>query len=216
MNPILKIESLSDSYAIEEETLTDVSFKVMAGDFMSILGPSGSGKSTLLRIIAGLERQSLGRIWINNEIISDENFHMPPEKRNLGLVVQDKSLFPHLDVLSNVAFGIRKNNVKNDIAKELLRAFRIEECEKKFPNELSGGEQQRVALARSLAPEPQILLMDEPFNALDDDLKDDLYRETKNIIKEKEMTVLMVTHDKAESQIFSNKIINLENGKIRE
>ena len=183
---------------------------------MSILGPSGSGKSTLLRIIAGLERQSLGRIWINNEIISDENFHMPPEKRNLGLVVQDKSLFPHLDVLSNVAFGIRKNNVKNDIAKELLRAFRIEECEKKFPNELSGGEQQRVALARSLAPEPQILLMDEPFNALDDDLKVDLYRETKNIIKEKEMTVLMVTHDKAESQIFSNKIINLENGKIRE
>ena len=216
MNPILKIESLSHSYAIEEETLTDVSFKVMAGDFMSILGPSGSGKSTLLRIIAGLERQSLGRIWINNEIISDENFHMPPEKRNLGLVVQDKSLFPHLDVLSNVAFGIRKDNVKNDIAKELLRAFRIEECEKKFPNELSGGEQQRVALARSLAPEPQILLMDEPFNALDDDLKDDLYRETKNIIKEKEMTVLMVTHDKAESQIFSNKIINLENGKIRE
>jgi len=216
MNPILKIESLSHSYAIEEVTLTDVSFKVMAGDFMSILGPSGSGKSTLLRIIAGLERQSLGRIWINNEIISDENFHMPPEKRNLGLVVQDKSLFPHLDVLSNVAFGIRKNNVKNDIAKELLRAFRIEECEKKFPNELSGGEQQRVALARSLAPEPQILLMDEPFNALDDDLKDDLYRETKNIIKEKEMTVLMVTHDKAESQIFSNKIINLENGKIRE
>ena len=216
MNPILKIESLSHSYAIEEETLTDVSFKVMAGDFMSILGPSGSGKSTLLRIIAGLERQSLGRIWINNEIISDENFHMPPEKRNLGLVVQDKSLFPHLDVLSNVAFGIRKNNEKNYIAKELLRAFRIEECEKKFPNELSGGEQQRVALARSLAPEPQILLMDEPFNALDDDLKDDLYRETKNIIKEKEMTVLMVTHDKAESQIFSNKIINLENGKIRE
>ena len=216
MNPILKIESLSHSYAIEEVTLTDVSFKVMAGDFMSILGPSGSGKSTLLRIIAGLERQSLGRIWINNEIISDENFHMPPEKRNLGLVVQDKSLFPHLDVLSNVAFGIKKNNVKNDIAKELLRAFRIEECEKKFPNELSGGEQQRVALARSLAPEPQILLMDEPFNALDDDLKDDLYRETKNIIKEKEMTVLMVTHDKAESQIFSNKIINLENGKIRE
>ena len=216
MNPILKIESLSHSYAIEKETLTDVSLEVMAGDFMSILGPSGSGKSTLLRIIAGLERQSLGRIWINNEIISDENYHMPPEKRNLGLVVQDKSLFPHLDVLSNVAFGIRKKNVKNDIAKELLRLFRIEGCEKKFPNELSGGEQQRVALARSLAPEPQILLMDEPFNALDDDLKNDLHRETKNIIKEKEMTVLMVTHDKAESQIFSNKIINLENGKIRE
>ena len=130
--------------------------------------------------------------------------------------IQDKSLFPHLDVLSNVAFGIRKKNAKNDIAKELLRLFRIEGCEKKFPNELSGGEQQRVALARSLAPEPQILLMDEPFNALDDDLKNDLYRETKNIIKKKEMTVLMVTHDKAESQIFSNKIINLENGKIRE
>ena len=216
MNSILKIESLSHAYDAEKEILTNVSFKVMAGDFVSILGPSGSGKSTLLRIIAGLERQSLGRILINNQIISDENHHMPPEKRNLGLVVQDKSLFPHLDVLSNVAFGIRKKNAKNAIAKDLLRLFKIEDCEKKFPNELSGGEQQRVALARSLAPEPQILLLDEPFNALDDDLKNDLYRETKNIIKEKEMTVLMVTHDKAESQIFSNKIINLENGKIRE
>ena len=216
MNSILKIESLSHAYDAEKEILTNVSFKVMAGDFVSILGPSGSGKSTLLRIIAGLERQSLGRILINNQIISDENHHMPPEKRNLGLVVQDKSLFPHLDVLSNVAFGIRKKDAKNAIAKDLLRLFKIEDCEKKFPNELSGGEQQRVALARSLAPEPQILLLDEPFNALDDDLKNDLYRETKNIIKEKEMTVLMVTHDKAESQIFSNKIINLENGKIRE
>ena len=216
MNSILKIESLSHAYDAEKEILTNVSFKVMAGDFVSILGPSGSGKSTLLRIIAGLERQSLGRILINNQIISDENHHMPPEKRNLGLVVQDKCLFPHLDVLSNVAFGIRKKNAKNAIAKDLLRLFKIEDCEKKFPNELSGGEQQRVALARSLAPEPQILLLDEPFNALDDDLKDDLYKETQNIIKEKEMTVLMVTHDKRESQIFSNKIINLENGTIRE
>jgi len=216
MNSILKIESLSHAYDAEKEILTNVSFKVMAGDFVSILGPSGSGKSTLLRIIAGLERQSLGRILINNQIISDENHHMAPEKRNLGLVVQDKSLFPHLDVLSNVAFGIRKKDAKNAIAKDLLRLFKIEDCEKKFPNELSGGEQQRVALARSLAPEPQILLLDEPFNALDDDLKDDLYKETQNIIKEKEMTVLMVTHDKRESQIFSNKIINLENGTIRE
>jgi len=216
MKPILEIENLSHSYDSENMNLSDISFSVMSGEFVSILGPSGSGKSTLLRVIAGLERQSSGTIRINGNVVSDDEEYFEPERRNLGLVVQDKSLFPHLNVLENVMFGIKNRSDKNLIAKELITLFKVSEHESKYPNELSGGEQQRVALARSLAPDPQILLLDEPFNGLDDTLKNELYRETKNIIQAKGITVLMVSHDKKEIEVLSDKIIALDNGKIKE
>jgi len=216
MKPILEIENLSHSYDSENMNLSDISFSVMSGEFVSILGPSGSGKSTLLRVIAGLERQSSGTIRINGNVVSDDEQYFEPERRNLGLVVQDKSLFPHLNVLENVMFGIKNRSDKNLIAKELITLFKVSEHESKYPNELSGGEQQRVALARSLAPDPQILLLDEPFNGLDDTLKNELYRETKNIIQAKGITVLMVSHDKKEIEVLSDKIIALDNGKIKE
>mgnify|MGYP001063178973 FL=1 len=215
MMPMLDLENISHSYNEERAILSNVSLKIMAGEFISILGPSGSGKSTLLRIISGLEKQTSGKVKLNNNIVSDDNYHSPPEKRNLGLVVQDKSLFPHLNVLRNVTFGIRGKKDRDNIGKDLLKLFKVDQHEKKFPNELSGGEQQRVALARSLAPKPNILLLDEPFSALDDDLKEELYLETKKIIQDKKMTVLMVTHDKNEADIFSDKIIFLENGRIK-
>ena len=216
MQPILEIKNLSHSYDSENINLSDISFSVTSGEFVSILGPSGSGKSTLLRLIAGLERQSSGTIRINGNIVSDDEQHFEPERRNLGLVVQDKSLFPHLNVLENVMFGIKNRSDKNLIARELITLFKVSEHESKYPNELSGGEQQRVALARSLAPDPQILLLDEPFNGLDDTLKNELYKETKNIIQAKGITVLMVSHDKKEIEVFSDKIIALDNGRIKE
>ena len=216
MKSILEIENLSHSYDSENMNLSDISFSVMSGEFVSILGPSGSGKSTLLRVIAGLERQSSGTIRINGNVVSDDEQYFEPERRNLGLVVQDKSLFPHLNVLENVMFGIKNRSDKNLVAKELITLFKVSEHESKYPNELSGGEQQRVALARSLAPDPQILLLDEPFNGLDDTLKNELYRETKNIIQAKGITVLMVSHDKKEIEVLSDKIIALDNGKIKE
>ena len=216
MKPTLEIENLSHSYDSENMNLSDISFSVMSGEFVSILGPSGSGKSTLLRVIAGLERQSSGTIRINGNVVSDDEQYFEPERRNLGLVVQDKSLFPHLNVLENVMFGIKNRSDKNLVAKELITLFKVSEHESKYPNELSGGEQQRVALARSLAPDPQILLLDEPFNGLDDTLKNELYRETKNIIQAKGITVLMVSHDKKEIEVLSDKIIALDNGKIKE
>ena len=215
MMPMLELENISHSYNEKRAILTNVSLKMMAGEFVSILGPSGSGKSTLLRIISGLDKQTSGKIKINNNIVSDENYHSPPEKRNLGLVVQDKSLFPHLNALRNVTFGIRNQKDRDNIGKDLLKLFKVDQHEKKFPNELSGGEQQRVALARSLAPKPNILLLDEPFSALDDDLKEELYMETKKIIQDKSMTVLMVTHDRKEAEIFSDKIIFLKDGCIK-
>ena len=188
----------------------------LSGEFISILGHSGCGKSTLLRLIAGLEEQTKGTIKINGEIISDDKFQTPTEKRGLGLVVQEKALFPHLSVLKNTSFGIKNNEAGRSKAMDLLELFEVSHLASKYPNEISGGEQQRVALARALAPEPIILLLDEPFNALDEELKNNLHNETKKIIEEKNLTVLMVSHDRNEATFFSDRQIIMENGRIIE
>ena len=213
---ILEINNLQHSYDGTTQSIKDVNFKVRSGEFISILGHSGCGKSTLLRLIAGLEEQTEGTIKINGEIISDDKFQTPTEKRGLGLVVQEKALFPHLSVLKNTSFGIKNNEVGRSKAMDLLELFEVGHLASKYPNEISGGEQQRVALARALAPQPRILLLDEPFNALDEELKNNLHNETKKIIEEKNLTVLMVSHDKNEATFFSDRQIIMENGRIIE
>ena len=213
---ILEINNLQHSYDGTTQSIKDVNFKVKSGEFISILGHSGCGKSTLLRLIAGLEEQTEGTIKINGEIISDDKFQTPTEKRGLGLVVQEKALFPHLSVLKNTSFGIKNNEAGRSKAMDLLDLFEVSHLASKYPNEISGGEQQRVALARALAPEPRILLLDEPFNALDEELKNNLHNETKKIIEEKNLTVLMVSHDKNEATFFSDRQIIMENGRIIE
>ena len=213
---ILEINNLQHSYDGTTQSIKDVNFKVRSGEFISILGHSGCGKSTLLRLIAGLEEQTKGTIKINGEIISDDKFQTPTEKRGLGLVVQEKALFPHLSVLKNTSFGIKNNEAGRTKAMNLLELFEVSHLASKYPNEISGGEQQRVALARALAPEPRILLLDEPFNALDEELKNNLHNETKKIIEEKNLTVLMVSHDKNEATFFSDRQIIMENGRIIE
>ena len=211
---ILEINNLQHSYDGTTQSIKDVNFKVRSGEFISILGHSGCGKSTLLRLIAGLEEQTKGTIKINGEIISDDKFQTPTEKRGLGLVVQEKALFPHLSVLKNTSFGIKNNEAGRSKAMDLLELFEVSHLASKYPNEISGGEQQRVALARALAPEPIILLLDEPFNALDEELKNNLHNETKKIIEEKNLTVLMVSHDRNEATFFSDRQIIMENGRI--
>ena len=213
---ILEINNLQHSYDGTTQSIKDVNFKVRSGEFISILGHSGCGKSTLLRLIAGLEEQTEGTIKINGEIISNDKFQTPTEKRGLGLVVQEKALFPHLSVLKNTSFGIKNNEAGRSKAMDLLDLFEVSHLASKYPNEISGGEQQRVALARALAPEPSILLLDEPFNALDEKLKNNLHNETKKIIEEKNLTVLMVSHDKNEATFFSDRKIIMENGRIIE
>ena len=213
---ILEINNLQHSYDGTTQSIKDVNFKVRSGEFISILGHSGCGKSTLLRLIAGLEEQAEGTIKINGEIISNDKFQTPTEKRGLGLVVQEKALFPHLSVLKNTSFGIKNNEEGRSKAMDLLDLFEVSHLASKYPNEISGGEQQRVALARALAPEPRILLLDEPFNALDEELKNNLHIETKKIIEEKNLTVLMVSHDKNEATFFSDRQIIMENGRIIE
>ena len=213
---ILEINNLQHSYDGTTQSIKNVNFKVKSGEFISILGHSGCGKSTLLRLIAGLEEQTKGTIKINGEIISDDKFQTPTEKRGLGLVVQEKALFPHLSVLKNTSFGIKNNEAGRSKAMDLLELFEVSHLASKYPNEISGGEQQRVALATALAPEPIILLLDEPFNALDEELKNNLHNETKKIIEEKNLTVLMVSHDRNETTFFSDRQIIMENGRIIE
>ena len=208
-NLILEIKDVSHSYDDKETTLSNINLEVDQGEKVSILGPSGSGKTTLLRLIAGLERPKSGSINLQGAVVSTKNFILAPEKRNLGLVVQEKALFPHLTVKENITFGIRKEKGKNDTALDLCSLFKINHLADKYPHEISGGEQQRTALARSMAPNPEILLLDEPFSALDQELKEELYTELSHIFKEREQSVLLVTHDLKEAEILSNRKINI-------
>ena len=208
---ILELKNLSHSYDGSEISLKNISLTVNKAEKISILGPSGSGKSTLLRLIAGLEKPYSGTITIQGKVVSDQDHLVAPEKRNVGLVVQNKALFPHLTVEKNIGFGIRKNQEKTKIISDLLNLFKIEHLSNKYPHEISGGEQQRTAIARSMAPGPELLMLDEPFSALDRELKEELYAELNQIFKERQQTIMLVTHDLDEAKVLSDKQINLEN-----
>jgi len=207
---ILELKDLSHSYDGKEISLNNITLTVNKAERVSILGPSGSGKSTLLRLIAGLEKPYSGTIAIQGKIVSSINQMVAPEKRNVGLVVQEKALFPHLTVQKNIGFGIRKNQDRSKIISDLLSLFKIEHLSNKYPHEISGGEQQRAALARSMAPDPELLMLDEPFSALDKKLKEELYAELNQIFKEREQTIVLVTHDLDEAKVLSEKQVNLE------
>ena len=214
MKNILEIKNLNHSYAKELATITDFSFSLKKGEIVSILGESGSGKTTLLRIIAGLEQPTSGEVIINERVVSNKDSVLPPEKRNLGLVVEDRALFPHLNVEKNVMFGIYKAHAKESLALEYLSLFKVDHLGKKFPHEIFAGEQQRVAFARALITNPEILMLDEPFGALDKRLKSELHNETKRIFREKELSVLLVTHDEDEAEYFGDKTIEFKEGQI--
>ena len=209
-NLILEIKDVSHSYDENETTLDNLNLTVNEGEKVSILGPSGSGKSTLLRLIAGLEKPQSGSISIKGNIVSTKDLVIAPEKRNLGLVVQEKALFPHLTVIENITFGIKKKRDKDKIVLDLLTLFKIDHLSKKYPHEISGGEQQRTALARSMAPSPELLMLDEPFSALDHSLKEDLYSELNQIFNERKQTILLVSHDIKEAEALSERQINIK------
>ena len=214
MKNFLKIKDLTFSHEEGSLILNNANLDISMGDFISILGPSGSGKTTLLRLIAGLDIQDSGSIIIENKIIADKEVMTPPEKRNIGLVVQDKALFPHLNVTKNIMFGIRNLKNKEQAASDIMKLFKIDRYKDKYPHELSGGEQQRVALARALAPEPKLLLLDEPFDGLDKKLKSELHNEVKKIVESKKITVIMVSHDQDEAALLSDRVLEIKDGKI--
>ncbi len=194
--------------------LKDVDLTVEEGEFISIIGKSGSGKTTLLKIISGLIKQTSGEISLNNKILANNDSFVEPENRKLGLVVQEKVLFPHLNVQSNVEFGISSDIEKKEKSIEMLKKFHISNLKDKYPHEISGGEAQRVALARTLVTKPSVLLLDEPFNGLDQELKDEIYPVIKNILKTNKMTTIMVSHDLKEVKRLSAKVYNLNNAAL--
>ena len=198
--------------------LKHINLEFIDGEFISLLGPSGCGKTTLLRILAGFEEVSDGEVFIGKELVSSKNFHILPEKRNIGMVFQAYALWPHMSVWENIAFGLKiQKNDKKLIKKkveEALEVVGLVEYQKRKPSELSGGQKQRVALARCMAMEPSLILFDEPLANLDLNLRESMLEEFKNFHKRLKCTMIYVTHDQGEAMALSDRIAVMGNGTV--
>lgn len=195
----------------------DIKFTVGNG-LLAIQGMSGSGKTTILNCISGIKTADKGHIRLNNRILfsSNDNVNMKIKDRNVGYVFQNYALFPHMTVRENILFGVDKKNINYE--KELSYIsdmMKIRHLMDKYPSEISGGEKQRVAFARAMIIRPDILLLDEPFSALDEDLKEDIYIDLLNIKKSQNIPIILITHNKNEAKILADKIIYIHNGKIK-
>ena len=212
----LRVENIYKTYPNGFSALKGVSFQVQKSELVALLGLSGSGKTTLLRIIAGLEYAQKGSIYIENSNIEK----VPVQNRNFGFVFQDYALFPHLNVSENISFGLKLRKFKKEVIKkkveELLELIEIPHLAKSEVGNLSGGQKQRVAMARALAIEPRILLLDEPFSALDVKVRKSLRVATKSLQKKLNITTILVTHDINEAFEMADKIAIVHKGKIEQ
>jgi len=211
----LRLEGVRHAYD-RDPVVDGVDLTVGAGEIVCLLGPSGCGKSTTLRLAAGLERLQQGRVRIAGAEVAGPGRDEPPERRAIGLVFQDYALFPHLDVLRNVAFGLGAlpRERRRAVALALLERLGIARHAQSYPHALSGGEQQRVALARALAPGPKVMLMDEPFSGLDIRLRDAVRDDTLSVLREKGAATLLVTHDPEEAMRMADRIALMRAGRI--
>lgn len=205
-----------DNKDLEIIILRNLNLKVKEGDFVAITGASGSGKTSLLRAICGLETPNEGQIILDNSIIFNKEVSIPTEKRNIGLVIQEKVLFPHMNTRQNIEFGISKSKNRSELSSDIMKKLKIQKLSEKYPHQLSGGESQRVALARSIVMKPKLLLLDEPFSGIDTELKTTIYPVIKTILEENNITCLMVTHDLEEVKALADKLLKLESGKLLE
>jgi sulfate transport system ATP-binding protein len=196
--------------------LYDVSLEVPTGALLALLGPSGSGKTTLLRIIAGLENPDSGIILHHDEDVTERS----PKERNVGFVFQHYALFRHMTVFENVAFGMRVRRRPNaevqDRVRELLHLVRLEGLEKRYPSQLSGGQRQRIALARALAVQPRVLLLDEPFGALDAKVRQELRQWLRRLHEEIHLTTVFVTHDQEEAFEVADRVVVMNHGRVEQ
>lgn len=214
--PKITLEHISHHYG-EKEVLKGFSFSFERGKTTCLLGPSGCGKTTVLRLIAGLEKPSSGLVKINGTTVSDKGkILVPPHQRHIGFVFQDLALWPHFTVYDNIAFGLKEKKEKNIKRKvtDLLDLFGIGDKEKKYPHQLSGGQKQMVAIARSLALQPEILLMDEPLANIDTHLKKSILKHLKVLQQKHRFTMLYITHDHHEAMTTGDHILIMNSGKI--
>lgn len=202
----------------ERTVINDLSLSLKEGEIASLLGPSGCGKTTLLRAIAGLLQPREGTIRFGSQLVGLSTVVLPPHKRRTGYVPQQGALFPHLTVAKNIAFGLDKKEFSaqqiNETVSQMLALIGMSGFEKQTPTELSGGQQTRVALARALAVKPKIVLLDEPFSALDAELRNELRSEVVALLRAQGTTAILVTHDREEALVSSAKVVLMRDGKI--
>ena len=208
---LLKITDLNLSYG-NQKVLDGLNFEANRGELTAVLGASGAGKSTLLRLIAGFEAPTSGEIYIDSELVSTSSDVLPPEKRGVGIVPQDSALFSHLTVSQNIGFGLPKGS--DSRIRELLKLVGLEEFANRKPASLSGGQAQRVALARALAPKPKLVLLDEPFSALDAELRVRLREDVRAVLRAENASAILVTHDQEEALSLADRVAVMREGRI--
>jgi len=210
---ILKVKNLSKNFG-KVKAVQEVSFEATEGKVLSLLGPSGCGKTTTLRCIAGFENPDRGEICLDDRKIT----HISPERRGIGMVFQNYALWPHMTVYGNLAFGLQIRKVsKDEITKKIKKVLgmvQLEGYENRYPRQMSGGQQQRIAMARALVFEPEIMLLDEPLSNLDAKLREEMRFQFTELQKSLGITAVYVTHDQAEALVISDKIVILNQGKI--
>ena len=218
MDKKLIISNLSLTFEEKNKVLSNINFHIDDSEIGCILGPSGCGKTSLLRAIAGFESISSGSILKDGVCITNSVENTPVANRNMGMVFQDYALFPNMDVKSNIVFGLKNSTEleKDNRVNYLLDLVNLVDCKNKYPHELSGGEQQRIALVRALAPSPDIILMDEPFSNIDQDIKEELVSDVRLLLKELAITSIIVTHDQNEAFNLADKVAIMNNGTIQQ
>ena len=213
----LEVKQLDVAYG-KKQIVFDIDFSLEESQIGCLLGPSGCGKTTALRAIAGFEKPSKGEIVLDGQKLSDSKTFVEPEKRQIGMVFQDIALFPHLSVIDNIQFGIRSwpRNQRDQRSLELLELVGMTQFEKTYPHQLSGGQQQRIALGRAMAPKPSLLLMDEPLSSLDVELREQLAREVRLILKQEKISAILVTHDQNEAFAIGDHICVMHQGRVQQ
>jgi iron(III) transport system ATP-binding protein len=211
----LEISDICLSYS-EKTVIQNLSLQLKRGQIGCLLGSSGCGKTTLLRSISGFEKVSSGEIKLADKSVSSNKFHTSPEKRQVGMVFQDFALFPHLSIRDNICFGLHQLHKQDQQSRvdEMLTMINLNQYAERFPHELSGGQQQRVALARAIAPQPDILLMDEPFSSLDSELREQIASDVRQLLKQNNITALLVTHDQNEAFAMADRVGVMHQGKL--
>ena len=214
---LLELKNVSIAYG-NNIVVDDFSLTLDKGEIACLLGPSGCGKTSLLRAIAGFETIRTGEIYLNGELVSQPAKTLAPEKRHIGMVFQDFALFPHLNNTDNIRFGIRhlKRAEQKKRVNELLELIGLSQMKHRYPHELSGGQQQRIALARALAPKPSLLLLDEPFSSMDVELRGELAREVRKILKHEGISAILVSHDQHEAFAMADNIGIIKDGKLQQ